>query len=358
MAVPMPQNVRVEAVNDRYVLKWEWDSMRTGSSSKFTADYSLSTISDYTVVCNQTTEHLCDYTPMNLHYFASYLLRVRAEGPAGTSDWSQCLFSPEEDASLGPPSQVDVVSGISSLKVFIMESLTTQNQSMSSILQIICFEVSYWEEQAPKQGVRRGFPQLGEAESVARILMAGGDGECDEDPRSCGSTVRVPAAGRDGESGKDPGIQVYSKKLKHPIILLSSLKPWTMYCLQVRVFNDCFNKTSPLTATQCTLTQGHRRLWLVFLIVIICVLLLMALLYWYRRDVKELWSGYYIPMSLQDPHLPPLPVLQLSNESCGTLDSVETVSLCHTEEESQESHSLIQHQSVGKDSGISSTAST
>lgn len=41
MAVPMPHSVRVEAVNDRYVLKWEWDDMWTDGSPKFTADYSL-----------------------------------------------------------------------------------------------------------------------------------------------------------------------------------------------------------------------------------------------------------------------------------------------------------------------------
>uniref|UniRef100_A0A3B3RRF8 Fibronectin type-III domain-containing protein n=1 Tax=Paramormyrops kingsleyae TaxID=1676925 RepID=A0A3B3RRF8_9TELE len=151
MAVPMPQNVRVEAVNDRYMLKWEWDDMWTRGSSKIVASEQLknkdSTKSDYTVVCNQTTEHLCDYTPIKLHYFAYYLLRVRAEGPAGISNWSQCLFSPEENASLGPPSRVDVISGNSSLTVQITESLTTQNKSMSSILQAICFEVKYWEEQ-------------------------------------------------------------------------------------------------------------------------------------------------------------------------------------------------------------------
>ncbi|XP_072556601.1 uncharacterized protein [Paramormyrops kingsleyae] len=358
MAVPMPQNVRVEAVNDRYMLKWEWDDMWTRGSSKFTTDYSLSTKSDYTVVCNQTTEHLCDYTPIKLHYFAYYLLRVRAEGPAGISNWSQCLFSPEENASLGPPSRVDVISGNSSLTVQITESLTTQNKSMSSILQAICFEVKYWEEQAPKQGVGRGSSQMGETGSAVRIPAAGGDGECGKDPCGCRSAVRVPAAGGDGECGQDPcgwESTVYSK---HPIILLSPLKPWTMYCLQVRAFNDRFVKTSPLTATQCVLTQGHSRLWLVFLILIICVLLLMALLYWNRRDLKELCSGYYIPMSLQGPHLPPLPILQLSNESCGTLDSVETVCLCHPEEESQESHSLIWQQSGRNDSGISSMAST
>uniref|UniRef100_A0A8C9TR88 Fibronectin type-III domain-containing protein n=1 Tax=Scleropages formosus TaxID=113540 RepID=A0A8C9TR88_SCLFO len=141
-ALPMPRNVTVEAVNNLYVLKWMWDQWETNYTVRFTEHY--------TMACNRTAEWQCDLTPQKLNYWASYTLRVRAEGPGQNSEWQRLLFRPHMQASLGPPSDVKVESSDSRLRVTFKEPLMAHNESVSSIC-LPSYRIQYWELDASLQ---------------------------------------------------------------------------------------------------------------------------------------------------------------------------------------------------------------
>uniref|UniRef100_A0A8C9SX59 Fibronectin type-III domain-containing protein n=1 Tax=Scleropages formosus TaxID=113540 RepID=A0A8C9SX59_SCLFO len=104
-ALPMPRNVTVEAVNNLYVLKWMWDQWETNYTVRFTEHY--------TMACNRTAEWQCDLTPQKLNYWASYTLRVRAEGPGQNSEWQRLLFRPHMQGKSRPRTQCATSSWLS-----------------------------------------------------------------------------------------------------------------------------------------------------------------------------------------------------------------------------------------------------
>nr|QYB23513.1 cytokine receptor family B5a [Scleropages formosus] len=298
-ALPMPRNVTVEAVNNLYVLKWMWDQWETNYTVRFTVDYSFSDQEHYTTACNRTAEWQCDLTPQNLNYWASYTLRVRAEGPGQNSEWQRLLFRPHMQASLGPPSDVKVESSDSRLRVTFKEPLMAHNESVSSIC-LPSYRIQYWELDASLQR-------------------------------------------------QELEVHLTEVSLRH-------LKALAVYCLQVRTICTKLEMASLFTPPKCERTQGssHSLLWILLLLVFGFVLLLILLATKYCSKFKEIFPVYSLPTSILDLPMTITPLLQIPEENCTTLHIQEEV-LCHQPEVESSGLSVSQWQdSSTKDLGISS----
>ncbi|KAG7463674.1 hypothetical protein MATL_G00179090 [Megalops atlanticus] len=301
-ALLSPENVTMEAVNTRYVLRWDWDQTHANYTVKFTAGYTYSNEHGEPDkwVCNRTTEKQCDFSFQNLHYLASYKVWVRAEGRNESSCWHLLKFCPEEHASLGPPPHVEVVSGEAMLMVNIAEPVTVYNASMSSIMPL-SFRVQYWEKDATHQ------------KSNQSLTATWGT--------------------------------------------LSPLKPWTEYCLKVCAFSMEYDKTSPFTNKLCVQTRGkkNRLFWKILPGVLICLLLVILPVYVYRNTIKSLCLPPNLPSSIQDPPPAVTPLLQPWEESCTVLAVVAAPTpQCQPEFEQRELPQAQRQDSSGQDSGICS----
>ncbi|XP_061089855.1 interferon alpha/beta receptor 1a-like isoform X3 [Conger conger] len=152
-ALHSPYNVRMEPVNSRHILLWDWDQTQANCTTTFTSDYNYSNkekTEDYKRVCYRTAGRSCDFSRQNLSYSGSFVLRVRAEAEGEISAWSSRKFSPDQQA-LEPPSHVEVQSGEAMLTVIITEHLTVYNLPMSA-LEPLSYRVQYWEKHNPQRG--------------------------------------------------------------------------------------------------------------------------------------------------------------------------------------------------------------
>ncbi|XP_031661568.1 interferon alpha/beta receptor 1a isoform X1 [Oncorhynchus kisutch] len=245
-ALPRPYNVRMDAVNTRYIMKWDWNHSMANHNITFTAQYTFShKQSDgrsYTGMCIRITEARCDFSRELNFYMGSYILRVRAEGRGQMSDWYMLKFVPDEHADLGPPSHVAFDPGDTMLTVSFREPMTEQNTPMRSVLDM-SFSLQYWEKHSPSKKQEKVF---------------------------------------DSTEGT-----------------LFPLKPWTEYCLQVNAFNKLYNKTSPYTQQQCVRTLGYPPVWKVLLPLLGCVALMTTVpVYRCHKKRKSIVSKHTFPSSI------------------------------------------------------------
>ncbi|XP_028646321.1 interferon alpha/beta receptor 1a-like [Erpetoichthys calabaricus] len=198
----VPQNVRIHAVNTRYVLKWDWMLQGAHQNVTFTAGYLLKSIrkkSGFISVCEHIMETHCDFCKIPFHYNGLFYFQVRAECGDENSSWSQKTFEPEEHAELGPPSDVHVVPVNYMLKVNITDPKDCNNASMRQHLSF-SYVIVYWNNAS--------------------------------------------------------GLKNESIVTKLTTVVLSNLAPHTTYCLKVQIISDRFNKTSNFSRVACEKTLG------------------------------------------------------------------------------------------------------
>ncbi|KAJ8004590.1 hypothetical protein DPEC_G00137860 [Dallia pectoralis] len=257
-ALPSPDNLTLDAVNTRYILRWNWNHYPTNYSVLFTARYTLSNRegdpSAHREKCVRTTERSCDFSDV-LNYSAMYVLTVMAEAGGQRSNWSRLMFVADEDAALGPPSHVELEPGDAMVTVRFREPMTEQNTPMSSLLHsTVYFRLQYWKKNHPGQKHEK------EVDTTERTLYP--------------------------------------------------LEPWTEYCLHVNAFNRELNKTSADTQPKCVTTHGNKlsQMLLVSLVLLVLLICVGSWIFWRRR--KSLPAKYTFPGSIlqkaQDPISLPL----------------------------------------------------
>ncbi|KAJ8379146.1 hypothetical protein AAFF_G00230580 [Aldrovandia affinis] len=301
IALHSPYNVTMEAVNTRFILKWDWDRTQANYTMTFTAEYVLSHLEDrrlsYRRVCYRTAERWCDFSFQNLSFSSTYLVSVRAEGRQETSRWSVLPFCPEEEASLGPPSGVEVHCGEATLTVIVAEPLTVYNVPMSSVLPL-SYRVQYWERHAPQRN--------------------------------------------------------RTQELKGTQGTVTVLQPGAEYCLRICAFNLNYDKISSYTGQQCVQTSGtgHHVLWSTPLSALCCVMLACALWTCHGRS-RRLCLPPMPPSSIQDAS-PGVSVrlLEPREESCAVSA---VVSPQRPLEDERLERALVERwDSEGQDSGLGS----
>lgn len=300
-ALPIPYNVRMDAVNTRYIMIWDRNHSMANHNITFTAQYKFShTQSDegtYTGVCVRITEERCDFSK-ELGFNNEYILRVRAEGRGQMSNWYWLKFIPDEHAALGPPSNVTFDPGDAMLTVSFREPMAEDNTPMSSML-VMSFSLQYWEKHSPSKKQERVF---------------------------------------DTTEGT-----------------LFPLKPWTEYCLQVNAFSKPYNKTSPYTQQQCVRTLGQPPVWKVLLALLGCVgLMTIVPVYRCHKKRKSLVSKHTFPSGILHNTQDPISLLLLPREeSC----AVTVVMAVQVEQTSQGQQQQVKGQGdveAEQDSGSSS----
>ncbi|XP_039506278.1 interleukin-10 receptor subunit beta isoform X1 [Pimephales promelas] len=269
------QNVSVVSLNTQYVLRWAWadDPHTINGTPTFTAQYLSAVYSRraphkqvWRTVCADVQERRCDFTDAGLSYWGIYLLRVRVN-TAPPSDWTSITFCPDKDADLGPPSSVKLTSGEGDLEIAIDDPLTSNNESMRTLVQDMQYVIQYWRRP--------------EGYQTAEVL-----------------------------------------KTQNNVVTLSALDRWTWYCVRVQSRYDFYNKRSVFSNTHCARTEGLTPYWQICLYFLLSLVLsfLLGLLLWFSfYGVKFVKSIFYpnvqLPPHIQElwlsdsetPHLLPPP---------------------------------------------------
>ncbi|XP_042586489.1 interferon alpha/beta receptor 1b-like [Cyprinus carpio] len=246
-----PENVSMDSLNTRYVLRWDWPHETAANQTvTFTAQYIREFRSRkanyekyWTSVCVNVLEHRCDFTGAELHYNGLFLLRVRANTSQQSSGWVQIRFCPDEHAALGPPSSLKLSSVKEDLEIIITDPLSSTNQSMKTLLdKRLSYLIQYW---------RRS-----EGPQKAKVL-----------------------------------------ETKNNLVMLTELDRQTWYCVRVQSHDVFHNKSSVFSDTHCTRTEGQMPYWQIFLYVLISLLLclLLVLLYFCFNKMLSLLKNTFCP---------------------------------------------------------------
>ncbi|CAB1329119.1 unnamed protein product [Coregonus sp. 'balchen'] len=272
----LPQNLTLLTLNTQYILAWDWDQTTTGNAVTFTAEYiavfEMKMKKDWSRVCDGTTHTRCDLTGSDLLYLGRYMLRVRASAGGLHSHWVYKDFCPHIDASLGPPSRVELAPVGNQLEVNICGPLTSTQGSMKAPVgnQL---DVNISDPLTSTQGsMEDHIPSL-----YYHILYWSRS----DDPQ-----------------GLNPKVEVSSENL----VTLPELEAWTWYCVMVQSRYDYYNKTSGYTAPQCMQTEGDTPYWQIFLYflvsMVVCFLFVLLPSYAAFRFYRVLKYAFYPSIQL------------------------------------------------------------
>ncbi|XP_059403003.1 interferon alpha/beta receptor 1a-like [Carassius carassius] len=246
-----PENVSMDSLNTRYVLRWDWPHE---TAINQTVTFTTQCLEEYRsrkasnekkwrLVCVNVLEHHCDFTGAILHYKISFLLRVRANTSQQSSSWVQISFCPEDHAALGPPSSVKLSSVKGDLEIIFTDPLSSTNQSMKTLLEDkLSYLIQYWRRSEEPQ--------------KAKVL-----------------------------------------ETNNNLVMLTELDRQTWYCVRVQSRDVFYNKSSVYSDTQCTRTEGQMPYWEIFLYVLIGLLLffLLVLLYFCFYKMFTLLKNTFCP---------------------------------------------------------------
>ncbi|KAM3842216.1 interferon alpha/beta receptor 1b-like [Diretmus argenteus] len=252
-----PQNLTMITMNTQYTLSWAWDRDQSPAgdhavtfTAQYIAKYKLRRMShDWTTVCEMTPHTHCDLTAFKLHYMGIYVLRVRANADERHSDWVAKDFCPDKDASIGPPSKVDLAPAGSLLDVSIADPLTSANGSLREYVPRMYYHIVYWERSQDAQDLRTKV-----VESSANLVT------------------------------------------------LPDLTPWTWYCVRVQSRYDYDNKSSSFTSPRCRQTEGATPWWQILLYflasLLICFVGVLLPLYGFFRCYRTVKTIFYPSIQL------------------------------------------------------------
>ncbi|XP_052348785.1 interferon alpha/beta receptor 1a-like isoform X4 [Oncorhynchus keta] len=252
--LPQPQNLTLLTLNTQYVLTWDWDQTTTGNSVTFTVEYMAKykmkiKIQNWSRVCERTTRTRCDLTGSNLRYLGAYVLRVQASAGGVNSDWVNKDFCPDKNASLGPPSRVEMAPVGNLLDVTISDPVTSTQHSMKEHVLYLYYRILYWSRSDDPQGLK------------PKVLDSSNN-----------------------------------------LVTLPELEAWTWYCVMIQSRYDYYNKTSSYTEPQCMQTGGDTPYWQIFLYflvsMMVCFLLVLLPSYAFFRFYRVLKNTFYPSIQL------------------------------------------------------------
>ncbi|KAI1899094.1 hypothetical protein AGOR_G00057950 [Albula goreensis] len=246
-----PWNLMLQTLNTQYILKWEWHQQPPANQTvTFTTQYlhkfKMRKRRDWTSVCEESPEMQCDLTSASLNYHGVFVLRVRAGTTVDTSEWVLKEFCPDEDADLGPPSEVKVTPGDGLLRIRISDPLTSNNVSMrEALLPEMYYLIQYWRQS-----------QQTEMEEKMGLVTSSSD-------------------------------------------VTLKLASWAMYCVRVRSHYDFYNKTSIFSPVHCLQTTGQTPSWLIILVLCPITALLSYILFRYVPVIKTtFYPSSPLPISI------------------------------------------------------------
>lgn len=240
-----PRNARIASHNMGLVLEWD-DPQNDTENMTYTAEYK-GFINSYTAVCRSSAARRCDFTS-KLTAFGVYFFRVRAELDGENSAWVQMeAFTMDEHTTLGAPTVVLNSSG-TDLEVTIRDPLLLLSD-FRTVYPHATYNITYWTDG------QRG---------MAKHMV--------------------------GEQSR---------------VVLTGLKPWTRYCVEVQVATQRFSKHSQPSSTMCErTTKGNDTPWIVALVTFVVIAVLLGLVVpgvLYCRGIGwVLWPKGKLPEHIKD----------------------------------------------------------
>nr|XP_033803995.1 interferon alpha/beta receptor 1 isoform X2 [Geotrypetes seraphini] len=211
--VPRPKNVRVNALNRNFVLKWDWDETY-GKNMTFTVahcrafekKFKKKDCWDTVSGCEKVTTSECDLSS-KIIFEGKYEFRVRAINGTEETAWSKEIeFTPSIDTEIGPPSKVKV----------------------KLINGSVYLEISHPEE----DGSRSMKDYLGFTDLSYRVFT--------------------------WTNSSNSWEKRFEEDRTHFAIPESELYPQTLYCLKVQAFLPTSNKTGHFSAIECVTTEAGK----------------------------------------------------------------------------------------------------
>ncbi|XP_059742795.1 interleukin-10 receptor subunit beta isoform X1 [Bos taurus] len=140
--VPPPENVRMNSVNFKNILRWESPAFPKGNLT-FTAQYQ--SYRKFQDTCTSILLTECDFS--SLSKYGDHTLRVRAEFADESSEWINITFCPVDDTTIGPP-RMQVEALANSLHVrFFAPRIENEPEpwTMRNIYNSWTYHVRYWK---------------------------------------------------------------------------------------------------------------------------------------------------------------------------------------------------------------------
>ncbi|XP_060090303.1 interleukin-10 receptor subunit beta [Heteronotia binoei] len=226
--VPEPQNVRVHSVTFNSTLQWDAITLHKQNVT-YTIQYKRQS-AGFTDLCTRIAFTECSISSLPL--YGNYTVRVRTESEKEQSNWKSIAFTPI-DTVIGPP-EVDVEPRPRALYVEVKGPFFQQNgdsRHIQSIYGNMVYNVLIWK--------------------------------------------------------KDYDEQTNIVNIKYDSENLSSLNPWTTYCIQVRAFIPELNKTGEWSKMSCIKTTDNGISSMLLTVSLLSGLIVLFLCCWMFLCVKQ-----------------------------------------------------------------------
>ncbi|XP_055423651.1 interferon alpha/beta receptor 2 isoform X6 [Bubalus kerabau] len=140
--VPPPENVRMNSVNFKNILRWESPAFPKGNLT-FTAQYQ--SYRKFQDTCTSILLTECDFS--SLSKYGDHTLRVRAEFADESSEWINITFCPVDDTTIGPPRiQVEALANSLHMRFFAPRiENEPEPWTMRNIYNSWTYHVRYWK---------------------------------------------------------------------------------------------------------------------------------------------------------------------------------------------------------------------
>ncbi|XP_044526146.1 interferon alpha/beta receptor 1 [Gracilinanus agilis] len=240
--LPRPENVEVDAVNNNYVLKWNYPYENMNFKVQYLPGFYKRTPTDYSdkwkIIsgCKNITSKHCDFSK-DITTDGIYYLRVQASNGSITSFWStEKKFDTLIKTSIAPPS-IKVISSADSFSVYI--SASEESEKKLSQNYPLIYEVTYWENNSNIENKMR---------------------------------------------------------VKQKLLKVSDLQPLTTYCFKAKAFlqDNKSNKSSQFSNVQCSkMIPGKLAVSWIIVICIVFLMVLVLVFYCSKVLLKQVKHMFY-----------------------------------------------------------------
>ncbi|MBZ3889379.1 Interleukin-10 receptor subunit beta [Sciurus carolinensis] len=248
--VPPPENVRMNSVNFKNILRWESPVFHKGNLT-FTAQFQ--SYRQFQNICKSTASTECDFS--SISKYGDHTLRVRAEFADEHSEWVNISFCPVDDTIIGPPAmQVEALADSLHMR-FLAPRIEKEPETwtMRNIYNSWAYNVQYWKNGTDKK---------------------------------------------------------FRTTLQYDFGVLRNLEPWTTYCVQVQGFLPDRNKAGEWSEPVCERTTEDETTpsWVVAVVLIASVFLAFLVLlgcfallwYIYKKTKHTFCPGNSLPQHLKE----------------------------------------------------------
>ncbi|CAL8290897.1 unnamed protein product [Lota lota] len=145
---PEPYNVKVVSFNMGVVLTWDIPEYSPGDVT-YTAQ--IKGLDVFQTVCNHTEERRCDLGAVP-SCLGAFVLRVRAESGAETSDWAEVPHVPAKETIIGPPTvevEAKVEAEAVEVEVAITDPVLRVSTPLTKCYSKVTYVLKYWRADQP-----------------------------------------------------------------------------------------------------------------------------------------------------------------------------------------------------------------